>query len=52
MESPVSRPFTISWKNSTMAYAVQNERRVTSRVRATHMSNETTTATAASAVHV
>jgi hypothetical protein len=31
--SPVSTPFISSWKTMTMAYATQNTRRVTIRVR-------------------
>src|SRR3954447_23809499 len=35
MRTPVSSPFTTSWKNSMMAYAVQNARRRSSAVRST-----------------
>jgi len=42
-------PFTISWKPTMMAYAVQNARRRSSRVRNTARSS-TTVATTAMAV--
>jgi hypothetical protein len=43
--SAVRIPFVISWKNRTMAYAVQNERRRSSRVRSRARSSRTASRT-------
>jgi hypothetical protein len=49
MRRPVSTPLVSSWNVTTIAYAVQNDRRVTSRVRSTPRSSRTVAATAAAA---
>jgi hypothetical protein len=46
MPTPVSTPLTANWKNSTIAYATQNARRVSSRVRSTTRSITATAITA------
>ena len=50
--NPVSNPFTTSWKNSTIAYAVQNALRVIRRVRSTNRSSEIAATTASRAAVV
>ena len=45
MSRPVSQPLVSSWKTTTIAYAVQNTRRVTTRVRSTTRSSSTAAAT-------
>jgi hypothetical protein len=45
MSRPVSQPFVSSWKTTTIAYAVQNARRVTTLVRSTTRSSISAPAT-------
>jgi hypothetical protein len=45
MSRPVSQPLVSSWKKTTIAYDVQNDRRVTTRVRSSTRSTTSATRT-------
>ena len=49
---PVRIPLVTSWKNTMIAYAVQNARRASSRVRRTNRSSTTVATTPSSAAVV